>query len=62
VQTVLNDISTINNSITSIENKLWDWISDAAFSSSWDGDTTHAPSKNAIYDVLWDVETLLANI
>lgn len=62
VQTVLNDISTINNSITSIENKLWDWISDAAFSSSWDWDTTHAPSKNAIYDVLGDVETLLANI
>lgn len=62
VQTVLSDISTINNSITSIENKLWDWISDAAFSSSWDWDTTHAPSKNAIYDVLGDVETLLANI
>lgn len=37
-------------------------ISDAAFSSSWDGDTTHAPSKNAIYDVLGDVETLLANL
>ena len=35
-------------------------ISDAAFWSSWDSDTTHAPSKNAIYDVLWDVETLLA--
>ena len=69
VQTVLSDISTINTNITniqgditSINNKLWDWISDAAFSSSWDGDTTHAPSKNAIYDVLGDVETLLANI
>ena len=35
-------------------------ISDTAFGSSWNGDTTHAPSKNAIYDVLWDVETLLA--
>jgi hypothetical protein len=35
-------------------------ISDAAFSASWNGDTTHAPSKNAIYDVLGDVETLLA--
>jgi hypothetical protein len=35
-------------------------ISDTAFGSSWNWDTTHAPSKNAIYDVLWDVETLLA--
>ena len=37
-------------------------ISDTAFWASWDADTTHAPSKNAIYDVLWDVETLLANL
>ena len=37
-------------------------ISDTAFWASWDGDTTTAPSKNAIYDVLWDVETLLANL
>ena len=39
-----------------------DKISDTAFAASWDGDTTHAPSKNAVYDVLWDVETLLANL
>ena len=37
-------------------------ISDTAFWSSWNGDSTHAPSKNAIYDVLGDVETLLANL
>lgn len=37
-------------------------ISDTAFGASWDWDTTNAPSKNAIYDVLWDVETLLANL
>ena len=37
-----------------------DKISDTAFSASRDGDTTHAPSKNAVYDVLGDVETLLA--
>ncbi len=35
-------------------------ISDTAFWASWDADTTHAPSKNAIYDVLWNVEALLA--
>ena len=69
VQTVLTsisniewDITTIEWSITTLEGKIWDWISDAAFSSSWDWDTTHAPSKNSIYDVLGDVETLLANI
>ena len=39
-----------------------DNICDAAFSSSWDWVTTKAPSMNAVYDVLWDVETLLANI
>lgn len=37
-------------------------ISDTAFGASWDWDTTNAPSKNAVYDVLWDVETLLANL
>lgn len=37
-------------------------ICDAVFSSAWDGVTTKAPSMNAVYDVLWDVETLLANI
>ena len=39
-----------------------DNICDAAFSSSWDWVATKAPSMNAVYDVLWDVETLLANI
>lgn len=37
-------------------------VSNTAFWSSWDWDTTTAPSKNAIYDVLWDVESLLAAI
>lgn len=73
---VYDEVNTINTNITNIQWDIttmqWDisdlqtavawWISDAPFSSSWDGDTTHAPSKNAIYDVLWDVETLLANL
>ena len=46
----------VNNMISSTQ------LSNAVFSSSWDWDTTHAPSKNAIYDVLGDVETLLANL
>lgn len=49
-------VAQLNNAITNIA------VSDAAFSSSWDWDTTHAPSKNAVYDVLGDVETLLANL
>lgn len=63
------DISDIKDDITDMQWDISDlqaavawWISDAAFSSAWDWDTTHAPSKNAIYDVLGDVETLLANI
>lgn len=63
------DISDIKDDIVDMQWDISDlqaavawWISDAAFSSAWDWDTTHAPSKNAIYDVLGDVETLLANI
>lgn len=37
-------------------------INDTAYGSGWDWDTTHAPTKNAVYDVLWDINTLLANI
>ena len=69
VYAVKQAIPTNNNQLTN-----WCWyttctwtltqsaISDTAFWASWDTDTTHAPSKNAIYDVLWDVETLLANL
>ena len=37
-------------------------VSDAALSPSWDWVTSVAPSKNATYDALGDVETLLANL
>lgn len=37
-------------------------VSDTAFSNAWDGDTTHAPSKNAVYDEInsieWDISTI----
>ena len=39
-----------------------DKVDDTAFWSSWDWVTDKAPSMNAIYDVLGDVETLLSNI
>ena len=38
------------------------FVDDTAFWSSWDWVTDKAPSMNSIYDVLWGVETLLANI
>jgi hypothetical protein len=62
IGTIQWDITNIQGDITTIQGSLWNIVSDTAFWSSWDWDTTHAPSKNAIYDVLWDVETLLANI
>lgn len=37
-------------------------ICDSAFSCDWDWVTDKSPSMNAVYDVLWDVETLLNNI
>lgn len=59
---IKSDITTIQWDISDLQIAVAWWISDEAFWSSWDWDTTHAPSKNAIYDVLGDVETLLANI
>lgn len=48
--------------VYTVANTLSWIVNDTAFWASWDWDTTHAPSKNAIYGVLWDVETLLANL
>ena len=62
INTINWNITTINNNISSLSNTVNWLVSDSAYSSSWDWDTTHAPSKNAVYDVLWDINTLLANI
>lgn len=62
INTINWDITTMQWDISDLQTAVAGGISDAPFGSSWDGDTTHAPSKNAIYDVLGDVETLLANI
>lgn len=36
----------------------WGWVvSDTAYWASWDWDTTHAPSKNAVYDKISSVDT-----
>lgn len=47
---------------TAISTAVNGLVDDTAFWSSWNWDTTHAPSKNAIYDVLGGVEALLANL
>lgn len=69
IEAVITNIPTNNNQLSN-----WCWyttctgtltasnISDAALSASWDWDTTNAPSKNAVYDAIWDIETLLANL
>lgn len=66
---VYDEVNVINTTIwgmqtdiTNLQTAVAGGVSDAPFDSTWDWDTTHAPSKNAIYDVLWDVETLLANL
>lgn len=53
---------SLNGTTFSVDSSISWMVSDAAYSASWDGDTTHSPSKNAVYDVLWDINTLLANI
>jgi hypothetical protein len=62
MSTMNTNITNLQTDVTNIQTSLGSVVSDTAFWSSWDGDTTHAPSKNAVYDVLWDVETLLANL
>ena len=37
-------------------------VDNTPYASSWDWDTVHAPSKDVIYDVLWDIISLLANV
>lgn len=44
------------------EGEEWTFVDNTAFWPSWDWVTDKAPSMNAVYDVLWDVETLLSNI
>lgn len=57
------NIKTINN-----QSILWQWnidtnqVLDDAYSAQWSTDATHAPSRKAVYAVLWDINTLLSNI
>lgn len=57
-----DSVNQLSGQIISLQDTVSWLVSDAAFSASWDWDTTHAPSKNAVYDVLGNVNTLLANL
>lgn len=58
----VDQLNTLSWQVLALEWTISNVVSDTAFSNAWDGDTTHAPSKNAVYDVLWNVNTLLANL
>lgn len=62
VNTINTNITNMQTDITNLQNTTSWLVSDVAYSSAWDWDTTHAPSKNTVYDVLGDINTLLANI
>lgn len=61
-ETVSYDNSTSWLHSTSVQWAIDEIVSNEVFSNSWDGDTNHAPSKNAVYDAIWDIETLLSNL
>lgn len=41
-----------------VNKAIADAIDDTAYSSSWDWDTTHAPSKNAVYDKIENINSV----
>lgn len=55
---VPTDTSDLTNNAWFVTNQ----VNDTAYGSSWDWDTTNAPSKNAVYDkiqtVVWDINTI----
>lgn len=56
------DITSIQWDISSLQTTVWWLVSNDPYSDAWDNDNTHAPSKNAVYDVIGNIHTLLANI
>ena len=56
----IGQVATYTNTIAGGESDAL--IQDTAYSASWDGETTHAASKNAIYDKIESVNVLRENI
>ena len=64
--TITQENAITNTGVLSVNgqtgNVTLDIVDDTAFGASWDWDTDTAPSKNAVYDAIWNIETLLAAI
>ena len=60
-QDTISDLTTIRNGASSWATALQpSAISDTAYGSWWDADTTHAPTKNAVYDKINAMDTTIA--
>ena len=60
-QDTISDLSTIRSGASAWATALQpSAISDTAYWSGWDADTTHAPSKNAVYDKISAMDTTIA--
>jgi hypothetical protein len=61
------DTAISNNSTNAVQNKVIksyvdSTISNNAYGSWWDGDITHAPSKNAVYDEMNSIENNITTL
>ena len=60
-QDTISDLSTIRSGASAWATALQpSAISDTAYWSGWDADTTHAPSKNAVYDKINAMDTTIS--
>ena len=46
--------------LRNLQTILAQYINDTVFGGSWDWDTTHAPSKNAVYDKINSMDTTIS--
>lgn len=62
-QDTISDLTTIRNGASAWATALQpSAISDTAYGSGWDADTTHAPSKNAVYDKIQSVVSSIPTV
>jgi hypothetical protein len=62
-QDTISDLTTIRNGASAWATALQPAaISDTAYGSGWDADTTHAPSKNAVYDKIQSVVSSIPTV
>ena len=62
-QDTISDLTTIRSGASAWATALQpSAISDTAYGSGWDADTTHAPSKNAVYDKIQSVVSSIPTV